>query len=297
MEKKEILADDIKAKIAELKNSKKRIYTNCYAENQISQAQCVWSSNNTIIFSYQDHGINRLLYYTFDFNDAAALLQGLDKQEYMLEFLTKDAKENRELLEAQGWKRIGKLMRISNINCRNVFDNSKIVDFFKQSSFQDIRKKNYQGNFDFFNDNISGYFDTDVDAGQIAVSGEEHEINQILWSVFDTRISHLLSDEEIKEAINRGEITIHRKQDGNIDAVLQTVVQPQKFYINQIYNCGQREIIHAMLLSRLKKYCDSGGKYLYAWVEEQNIASVRFHQKYGMKHDGMWNVVYQKNGN
>ena len=191
MEKKEILADDIKAKIAELKNSKKRIYTNCYAENQISQAQRVWSSNNTIIFSYQDHGINRLLYYTFDFNDAAALLQGLDKQEYLLEFLTKDAKENRELLEAQGWKRIGKLMRISNINCRNVFDNSKIVDLFKQSSSQDIRKKNYQGNFDFFYDNISEYFDTDVDAGQIAVSGEEHQKNQILWSVFDTRIRHL----------------------------------------------------------------------------------------------------------
>lgn len=294
---KNVVADNIKAKIAEMKNLKKRIDTNCYTENLIDKAQHVWSSNNAILFSYQDHGINRLLYYAFEFGDAAVLLQKLDKQEYLMEFLTRDAKEHRELLEAQGFQRIGKLMRISNTDCRNVFDNPQISNLFKQNNFQDIDKRNCLRNFDFACDDISEYFDIDADAGQIAVSGEEHEINQVLWSVFDTRISHLLSDKEMKEAIERREITIHRKKNGNIDAILQTVIQPQKFYINQIYNGGSREIIHVMLLSRLKKYCDLGGKYVYAWVEEQNTASIRFHQKYGMKHDGMWNMVYQKKEN
>lgn len=36
----------------------------------------------------------------------------------------------------------------------------------------------------------------------------------------------------------------------------------------------------------------AGGKYLYAWVEAFNVASVKFHEKYGMKHDGMWSMIY-----
>ena len=67
---------------------------------------------------------------------------------------------------------------------------------------------------------------------------------------------------------------------------------PKKFYINQIVNKGKREIIHAILLNRLEEYIKAGGKYLYAWVEERNIASVKFHEKYGMKHDGMWSMSY-----
>ena len=68
---------------------------------------------------------------------------------------------------------------------------------------------------------------------------------------------------------------------------------PKKFYINQIINKTGKEVIHAMLLSRLDQYRKSGGKYLYSWVEEANIASLKFHNKYGMEHDGMWNLVYR----
>ena len=47
-----------------------------------------------------------------------------------------------------------------------------------------------------------------------------------------------------------------------------------------------------MLQKRLKDYVNQGGKYAYAWVEKNNIASVKFHEKYGMKFDGLWNMVY-----
>ena len=67
---------------------------------------------------------------------------------------------------------------------------------------------------------------------------------------------------------------------------------PKKFYINQVVNQGERKTIHAILLNRLEAYTNAGGKYLYAWVEDKNTASLKFHEKYGMKHDGMWSMIY-----
>ena len=51
-------------------------------------------------------------------------------------------------------------------------------------------------------------------------------------------------------------------------------------------------MIHALLLNRLAEYAETGGKYLYAWIEDKNTASIKFHKKYGMRHDGMWNMIY-----
>ena len=132
-----------------------------------------------------------------------------------------------------------------------------------------------------------GYFDPAV--GEPAADRDIPEINRLLWDTFHTEISHLLTDEELLE--KAGQLTIHR-EGRTIDALLQAEVLPKKFYINQIVNRGNRKNIHAMLLNRLKAYTEAGGKYLYAWVEDRNIASQKFHQKYGMKHDGMWNVLY-----
>ena len=52
------------------------------------------------------------------------------------------------------------------------------------------------------------------------------------------------------------------------------------------------KIIHAMMLNRLKKYSETGGRYIYAWIDEKNIASIKFHKKYGMEPDGIWDIIY-----
>nr|MBQ6740143.1 hypothetical protein [Synergistaceae bacterium] len=102
----------------------------------------------------------------------------------------------------------------------------------------------------------------------------------------------LVDDKELAEIIKAREVLISRGDDNKIISILQTKTQPRKFYINQVYNSGNKSIIHAMLLSKLKLYCGNGGKYLYAWVEESNIASIKFHAKYCMKPDGFLNLIY-----
>ena len=47
-----------------------------------------------------------------------------------------------------------------------------------------------------------------------------------------------------------------------------------------------------MMLNRLKKYSETGGRYIYAWIDEKNIASIKFHKKYGMEPDGIWDIIY-----
>lgn len=51
-------------------------------------------------------------------------------------------------------------------------------------------------------------------------------------------------------------------------------------------------MFHALTLNLLKKYCDNGGKYVYAWGDEGNIASLKYFEKYKLLEDGVYNSIY-----
>lgn len=236
-----------------------RFMTNCYSLDVLEHSQKLWFQGNEFVFSYEDHGIQRLVYFVRTWETLDHLLDEVEKGRFYLEFMTKDPDEykpHKALLTAA-------MMRMSNTDCSRVFDSDSSIIHFKNAV--PVETANEQ---------------------------DATEINSILWSTFHTEVSHLLSEEELREKIQAGHITIHRNDAGKIDALLQAEVMPKKFYINQVVNKGNREVIHALLLNRLEKYIKVGGKYLYAWVEDKNTASIKFHQKYGMTYDGMWSMVY-----
>lgn len=234
-----------------------RLFTNCYAIDLAKNADQLWIKEEDFIFSYKDQGISRLIFFAKDWHAVDELLKLVDRGRYYLEFMTKNPDER----VASCLTLIARMMRLSNPDCSFVFAEESSV-------------------MQYMNENV----------GETAQEEDAEEINRVLWETFRTEISHLLSDEEIRDKITEGQITIHR--DNHIDAILQADVRPKKFYINQIVNKTDRNIIHAILLNRLNTYVKNGGKYLYAWVEDTNIASLKFHEKYGMKHDGMWSMIY-----
>lgn len=258
-----MIKEEIEQKIQNLRK-KSRIITNCYIDSVVRMAEKVWTEDDSLLFSYDDHGVKRLNYFVMNTEQLSRLLLKPDEREnrYILEFISRNKDENRNLLESLGYQNLANMMRMSNIDCSKILKENLITEY------------------------------RDDSVGRLAEIDEAGEINRLLWSVFDTSISHLVSDIELGNSISNKELSIHRNENGVIDAVLQVVEQPRKFYINQVYNGTDKRIIHAMLQKRIHKYNAMGGKYLYAWVEENNIASVKFHQKYGMKHDGMWNLVY-----
>ena len=234
-----------------------RHITNCYSTDVVEKSVKVWELNESFVFSYNDHGIKRIIYFVKNYTELNRLLSLIKDGTYYLEFMTKNPDdyipENSSLT--------ARMMRMSNPDCRDVLIDSPVLRYMDES------------------------------IGDMAKEEDAGEINQLLWNVFHTEISHLLTDDELSDSIRRGQVTIHRSE--SIDAVLQVDVMPKKFYINQVVNQTDRNIIHAMLLNRLQKYVDNGGRYMYAWVEDKNTASLKFHQKYGMKHDGMWSMIYR----
>jgi len=245
---------DIQEKV--LKARLQRFLNNCYSMDAIEYCTDCWQKDDEFVFSWEDHGIQRLTFFVKDWHALDELLKLIDNGRYFLEFMTKDPQE----YIPAGLNRVAGMMRLANADCRSVFESDSPVLQYKDPAI-----------------------------GQQAEEQDVKEINQILWSTFHTEISHLLTDEELEQKI--AQFTVH-KTHNTIDALLQAEILPKKFYINQIVNKGEKKNIHGILLNKLEGYVSGGGKYLYAWVEDRNIASQKFHQKYGMKHDGMWNMLY-----
>ena len=237
-----------------------RLINNFYSSDVAEKACGIWENGDEFVFAYEDHGINRLIFFVKDLNSIDVILKQIPQGKYFIDIMGRD---RGEYLSAD-IKVIAHLKRYSNPDCRSVLDNGSEVIKYKGS----VRV-------------------------ETALEEDTSELNKMLWSTFNTEVSHLLSDDELRMVIQTGQISLHRNDEGIIDAMLQANVMPKKFYINQIINrSGKKEVIHSILIDRLEGYVANGGKYLYAWIEETNNASLKFHEKYGMKHDGMWNTVY-----
>ena len=242
-----------------------RVKSNIYSEEAYCDVEQFAYNENAAVLIRSDHGAKRLYFCYVDEQSLVELLGCDTAPEYseaVIEFMTRDPEEFSDLLKQMGFAPIARMMRMSARDISQSLNNDALELYY--------------------NDTV----------GTVPAVSDTEEINAMLWKTFDTRISHLQSDEEIAESISRQEFTVHKNDEGRIDALLQAQVQPKKFYINQIVNTADKSVIHAMLQSRLRKYTDEGGKYVFAWVDRDNIASVKFHEKYGIKHDGMWNMVY-----
>ena len=255
--------------ITKLKHSQEKVYSNCFMQFNKEQDWETLTSSKSLCIIKREYGANRLWFYTIDFDDLNFLIRNcLDSNdEFIVDILTKEKTFLKKNIEQLGFVEYTKMMRLS---CSDIS--------LSMNNNSEIQR--------YYNPNIG------IKAGL----DDAVDVFKKMWEIFDTRISHLQTIDELKESIRRGEIYIQRNNNGEVAAFLQRILEPKRFYINQIYNGMQKEIIHAILLNELRKYNNNGGKYVYAWVEEKNIASHKFHEKYGLKHDGLWNVVYRIKG-
>ena len=241
--------------------SKCKPLTNCYSKVYFDRIDEMWTLGDSFIYSYLDCSVKRLAFFAEEIDTLSNLLHLPEKGRYNLEFITNDESEYYDILENAGYHIQAKMLRISNLDCRTIV-----------GTLDDLSKGG--------------------DKGTIASLTDVDEINQLLWRVFNTEISHLFDNETLALEINKGHTRIHRGENNEIDAILIAEVMPRKFYINQIVNLGDKHNIHCMLQEELREYLNGGGKYVYAWVDSTNVASLRFHEKYGLIHDGIFCMNY-----
>lgn len=256
---------EVNQKIKEIKRITPNLLTNCFESLNspkfaLSDFYC---SEKTVLFISREYKVNRLIFYTADICDLKEnVFPMLPKGEYCIDILTKEARETEARFKEIDLIPKSRMMRLAtNDVSRALEKTSKTAEYFNP------------------------------DIGELPDKKDAPKILELIWEVFDTDISHLPDLAGVENAIDREEFTWFN-ENGKI-SLLQTVIKPKSLYINQIYNPNDKSVIHAMLLNRINKYCGGGGKYMYAWVEESNAPSMKFHAKYQMKHDGLWNIIFK----
>lgn len=254
---------EILTKVNELKHSGIRVVSNCFfVLNDDLLADIIYCSDNTVVFGISEESFSRIYFYTNNLDDLKTGLSGCETGS-VLEIVGRNKEEYKETLESSGFD----------------FDRSLVKMFTKDISSI------------FEEDGIASGYDTNKIT--LAEVEDLDEIYDLLYSTFDTRISHLPTRCELRSSIENKEISIVRN--GNIVSLLQSVVEPKSFYFNQIINKGDKNEFREMVFSSLHKYISEGGKYSYSWVEENNIASLKFFKKLGFTEMSFWTNVYIKN--
>lgn len=244
--------------VERIRSSGRRVFSNNYAPLG-SMPDTDWAvtvSEQSVCIFLDEPGVCRVRFFTTDLSDLAAALSR-ETRELTFDIVTRVSGEHDDAFSRIG---VSKLARMQRMCCSDV------------SVY------------------LSDHTNSHVDPIKASID-DLPSIKATLWSIFDPRISHLQTDEEMERSIKAGEISILR-ENGCITSLLQAIVHPKRFYINQIYNSGPSEYIHSMLRKELASYCAHGGRHAYAWVQDSNIVSIRFHEKYGMKPDGLWTEIY-----
>ena len=259
-------SENIIRHISSLKKQSKRVYSNSHIifSKYPNVEWKVRESEKSLVVIISEHVIKRLIFYTADFSDLKSCIKPL-KGAMVIEVVSKGNNDMKEYIENMGFE---KYMTQARISCED------ISAVFKSES------------------SVIQYFDSTI--GCMAKEIDCNQINELLWDVFDTKSSHLKSDEELLEQIRRKEFYIHKNHENQIDMLIQCIISPKSFYFNQVINNGEKKYFHAMILNVLKKYVNQGGRYVYAWVNVGNIASFKMFEKYTLVRDGVYNEIYFK---
>lgn len=248
-------------KVNRIKSISTSMLSNCYSNSYFEHADSLYETDGSFAFLYNDNGVLRLVYFAKDNKALQSLLKQVEK-ECVVSFLTKDPDEHRKDIEESGFKQLARMRRMSTTNISSGLTNPVITPY------------------------------KDMIRSVLATSEDTEKISALLTQVFDTRISRLPSKEQLLKDIADGDISLYKNESGDIRALVYCIIQPKKFYVNQYYNGAHTGVIHAILLNLFEEYVKNGGEYVYCWIDENNVASNKCMAKYGMTHDGMWEVLY-----
>lgn len=242
-----------------------RLLSNCYVPinmlNDVDYETII--SKRTLLVKKVEYQVKRLLFFTIDMHELLKQIGCMvEKEDVVVDLISRELDFFKPEFESIGLVKLAEMQRLSNCDVSQIVAERVL------------------------------HYSSDIKCGNIALVGDAEEIYNILWSVFDTRISHLEDIHTLKQQIAAGEYVVYKDDKQKIVSLLQSRVENNKFYINQIYNQSSSDVIQKILLNQLGEYIRNGGKYIYSWVERNNIASQKFHKKFGMVPDGLVNLVY-----
>jgi len=256
MRKKEeiiLLVDGLK------KEHGRKIISNCYNYGVFDDDDSVRSihSSDSIIVTVDESDVRRLYFFVSGVSELGHVADVARSENAIVEIVTRN-EVDRELYLSAGFRLYSVLRRYS---CPNLSD----------IAYPPAEEKDW-------------YRADAMDA---------EDVYSKLHEVFDSNVSHLGTLDEVAESIQKGNVYICRDEDGSIVSLLEAVQDNTKLYINQVYNDKQKGCIHLIMKNVLSNFVENGGRYLYAWIPENNEPSKRFHAKYKLKPDKLFTFIFK----
>ena len=126
--------------------------------------------------------------------------------------------------------------------------------------------------------------------GEFAAEKDAVELYQMLYQIFDFRVSRLPSMEELLQLIRKKWVLLYREK-GEIIAFLMYQIEGKKYYGYQIYNSGTADITYN-LERRAVEYAKEhyGVKSSYSWTEIGNLGA----NKRAGEIDGTFDYIFIK---
>jgi len=250
--------------IFSLRKTKKKVTSNYYLTLQKSNDDFeVWKTESSIVFLAQENKVLRCFFATIDFKDLNKLLRKVPKDTVM-DYISKEEMDVFPW-EESGFKYYTTLMRFTNPDLFAASEKTKRQKFLEQ----------------FYDENF----------GEFATETDVDELYDLLYKVFDCRVSRLPSKEELLEQIQKNWVLLYR-EDGEIIAFLMYQIEGRKYYGYQIYNTGTADITYN-LERRATKYAIEhyDVKSSYAWIEVGNHGA---NARIELNADGVRDYIFVK---
>lgn len=256
---------EIIKEISSLRKTKKKLFSNYYMNYQGSDMEFdVWQGLETVVFCVQEERVYRCFFATTDLKELNELLSELPLQT-VIDYVTRE-KSDVFPWEKSGFEHFTTLARFTNANLNQERPKTKRERFLEQFH--------------------------DENCGEFATIEDLDDIYELLYKVFDYRVSRLPSKNELAEMIEKKWVLLYREE--KIVAFLIYQIEGKKYYGYQIYNEGTADITYN-LECKAMKYAQRQYdiKSSYAWVEVDNAAA---NMRVGADFDGTYDYIFVKQG-
>ncbi len=258
-------------RIVEFSNELRQKYSDILVSNYYNQ----YSVDSPIMFDYYK-------------DDSSLCFGGYDNELYRLFFISADLDSLNRIIPLFPRNSIIEFIFVGD-NCP--YDFSKISCINQIDSFK--RYHTFLSDDSFAKKLDHRFFSMYLpDCTQLADSSDFVNLQCLLNTVFDKRVSHLPSNDELKELINK-KCVIVCKQNGEIKTFWILKKEGKRIYSYEAYNSIQGIYMQSLWYKYFNEFKEQKYREVYAWVSDKNFFSLNLHYKFNFTFDRMNLLIFE----
>ncbi len=256
---------------AQIKAEGIKVTTNYYNKYNNKEVEFdIIQGEGTIVFGVQEEYVYRIFFVSNNMKMLLSCLKEVKKNAVIDYVCRGDMGEVAEIIENSGWRKCYEYERITTKAPEVIKDKTRT---------RKLLERMY-----------------DPNCGELATEKDIPQIQELMWKVFDPIGSEIMTDAELREAINNETVWVY-KSDEKICTLYIYRIEGRKRYGAITYNCLSANYLFN-ILQRANGISDKKDKpvihYYWIRVDNQRIRHSMIEEN-SYCPDGMKNYIYVKN--